>query len=54
MEGHIIDSFIQRYIEIYDMKKKAFEFANDPRILERYAEMNEAERIKFADELMNQ
>lgn len=52
MEGHIIDSFIQRYIEIYDMKKKAFEFANDPRLLERYAEMNEAERIKFADEIL--
>ena len=54
MEGYIIDSFIQRYIEIYDTRKKAFEFANDPRILERYAEMNEAERINFADELMNQ
>ena len=53
MEGHIIDSFIQRYIEIYDMRKKAFEFANDPRILERYAEMNEAERIKFADKMLN-
>ena len=52
MEGHIIDSFIERYIEIYDTRKKAFDFANDPRILERYAEMNEAERIKFAEEIV--
>ena len=54
IEAHVIDSFIERYTEIYDTRKKAFEFANDPEILERYAEMNEAERIKFADELMNQ
>ena len=53
IEGHVIDSFIERYTQIYETRQKAFEFANDPDILERYAGMNESERIKFADELMN-
>lgn len=54
IEGHVIDSFIERYTKIYETRQKAFEFANAPYILERYAGMNEIERIKFADELMNQ
>lgn len=54
IEGHVIDSFIERYTKIYETRQKAFEFANDPEILERYAGMNEFERIRFADELMNQ
>ena len=54
IEGHVIDSFIERYTQIYETRQKAFEFANDPDILERYAVMNESERIKFADELMKQ
>ncbi len=54
IEAHVIEMFIERYTEIYDTRRKAFEFANDPKILERYAEMNETERIEFAEELMNQ
>ena len=54
IEAHIIDEFIDRYTEIYETRQKAFEFANSPEILERYAGMNESERIKLADELMNQ
>lgn len=54
IESHVIDLFIERYTNIYETRQKAFEFANDPEILERYAGMNESEQIKFADELMNQ
>ncbi len=54
IEAHVIEMFIERYTNIYDTRRKAFEFSNNPKILERYAEMNEAERIKFAEELMNQ